>query len=137
MQFLAFRSGVMVFRSETYSHGCGPQSVDHSREGHGRVVRSSCEAVVQVSLPALHLDSRGESLIHRFDQTVSSWARVSTLLSLTSPASCSCDLRALSALLGGRRSHTDESVPSRSCNAGYFCTIAANMQPLHFLLRRK
>lgn len=137
-QSLAFRLGVMVFRSET--HGCELQSVDRSREGHGRVVRSSCDAVVQVSLPALHLDSRGESLIHRFDKTVSSWAQVSTLLFLTSPASCSCDLRALSALLGGRRSHAhsrERGVLSRSCNAGYFCTIAANMQPLHFLLRIK
>lgn len=106
MQILAFRFGVSVFRSETSSHGCELQSVDRSREGHGRVVRSSCEAVVQVSLPALHLDSRGESLIHRFDETVSSRAQVSTLLFLTSPASCSCDLRALYALLGGRRSHT-------------------------------
>lgn len=31
----------------------------------------------------------------------------------------------------------ERGVLSRSCNAGYFCTIAANMQPLHFLLRRK
>lgn len=85
------------------------ESAGHSREGCGGVVGSSCEAVVQVSLPALHLDSRREPLIHRFNKTVSSRAWVSTLLFLTSPARCSCDLRALSAPRGGRRSHTVES----------------------------
>lgn len=33
-------------------------TVGHSREGYSGVVRSSCEAGVRVSLPALHLDGR-------------------------------------------------------------------------------
>lgn len=97
------------------------ESVDHSREGYRGVVRSSCEAVVHVSLPALHLDSRRECLIHRFDKTVSSLAQLSTLLFLTSPARCSCDLRALCTAWWEEVTRSQEQgMLSCPCNVGNF-----------------
>lgn len=55
-------------------------------------------------------------------QNLSSQDQVSTRPALTSPARCSCDLRALSAPHGGRRLHRVESMACRVglSNVGYF-----------------
>lgn len=90
------------------------EPVGRSREGNRDMVRSSCE----VSLPAPHLDGKRELLIHCFDQTVSSRAQVSTL---TSPARCSCDLRALCTAWWEEVTRSQEQgTLSCPCNVGYF-----------------
>lgn len=52
----------------------------------------------------------GQSLNHPFNKSLFSQPQVSILPFLTSPACCSCDLRALSALHGGKRLHRVESM---------------------------
>ena len=101
----------VVNTTESLGHGGG-------RRGGG----SSCEAMVRISLPALHPDSRRESLNLLFNKNRCSQAQVSTRPALTSPARCSCDPRALSAPHGGRRLQRVESMACRIelCNVGYF-----------------
>lgn len=62
-----------------------------------------------------------KSFLH---QNVSAQDSVSTRPALTSPACCSCDLRAFCAPHGGRRLHREESVARwvGLCTAGQFCT---------------
>ena len=122
-KLLAFMS--IFFAHATCSHvlspGCKHHRVTRSRQGTAGG-GSSCEAMVRISLPALHPDSRRESLNLLFNKNPCSQAQVSTRPALTSPARCSCDPRALSAPHGGRRLQRVESMACRIelCNVGYF-----------------